>query len=932
MVFELLNEQLRKHAFEEPTEVQVKAIPLILRGKSVLIIGPTGSGKTEAAFLPVLSLYLEFREKHGYLPGIHVLYITPLRALNRDMFRRFARICGDVGVKVSIRHGDTPRSVRRMQVKDPPEVLITTPETLQAILPLAGMRRWLREVKWVIVDELHELIESKRGTQLAVGLERLKLLAKNSVQLIGLSATISNPELASEFLAGSSGEVEIVEVKSTKPYSIKVEYPVAGREDFELSLKLMCKPDFAARLRCMINYISSSTSTLIFVNCREFAEFISSRLRLAGIVAPSHHSSLSRVAREIIESEFKDGLIHAIVCTSSLELGIDVGHVDLVIQYLSPRQVVSFIQRVGRSGHFLKRVSRGVIICVNPDDLLESLVISHKALKWELEEPKVHVKALDVLAHQVAGLVLDFGGEIGVSKAFEVVKSSYPYRSLTFSEFIELLNYIDGLNLVKFADEKILETKRTRLYYYRHLTTIPEEVKYPVIDEVSGEEVGYLGEDFFSEYGKPGVKIILKGRPWIVTRISGFNVYVKPASDYTAAIPGWEGEVLPTSYGVAVSVGELRRLIENLWFKGLDVNEIAEHIRSSIDVEVRGLEKAIEYLIEHLRKGYPMPHDKRIVIEAFGDFIVVHSCYGHGVNRCIARILSELIKVNFKVDCIARWDAYRVLFMTKSKIELEKVAELLKSLSDSEAEAIIYGHVDPYILRHVAIKFDALPRGMYYKSASYLLYLPEKFRDTPVYDEAFRYQLTEHYDFGNFKRLLNMIRSGEVEVVCHRSGRPSPIARLIVELGDLALMDDKHVFLERIMNRVLDLLCLDCLYSWRILTRDFDDDIKCPKCSSKAISIVKWKLGDVIEAYRKLKMGLKLTEEEKLLIAYAKMSADLITIYGKRAAIALSVKGVGPLTAYQILAKMHVSIDELVSDLMEAMKEYLETRDYWSNS
>jgi len=483
---------------------------------------------------------------------------------------------------------------------------------------------------------------------------------------------------------------------------------------------------------------------------------------------------------------------------------------------------------------------------------------------------------------------------------------------------------------VKVEGSVICRTRRTRAYYYKHLTTIPEEVKYPVIDESTGDEIGYLGEDFFSEYGKPGVKIILKGRPWIVSSISGFNVHVKPVSDYTAAIPGWEGEVLPTSWNVAISVGKLRRLIEELWNRGYSIEEIADKLRDACNVEVEDLKAAIKPFVDYLEQGRPMPHDRRIVIEGFGNFIVIHSCYGHGVNRCIARVVGEWIKSKLKADCIVRWDAYRILIMTSPTIELKDIAEILKSISVEEGLNIIWEHVDPYILRHVAMKFEALPRGMYYKSASYLLHLPEIFRDTPVYEEAFRFQLVEHYDFKHFKELIIAIKRGELEVVqLAKSSSPSPLAKPIVELGDLIAINDSRTFMERIMNKIINLICLNCLHAWRILVRDFTDDIKCPKCNSKGISIIKWKRSEIIDALNKMKRGEKLSEEEELLIAYAKMSADLITLYGKKAAIALAVKGVGPLTAYQILAKMHKNLDELIEDLREAMKEYLETRDYW---
>jgi len=928
MVFNLLNSRLQKFVFEKPTKVQLEAIPQILKGSNVLIVAPTGSGKTEAAFLPVLSMYLNFKVKFGFKPGIYIIYITPLRALNRDMFKRLIKICNGVGVSVNIRHGDTSRSVRRMQARNPPEVLITTPETLQAILPSKGMRKWLRSVKWIIVDEIHDLIESKRGAQLSIGLERLKINAESPIQLIGLSATISDLEAASKFMG--DGDVKIIHVEESKPYSFRVEFPIPREEDYNLSLKLMCKPSFAARLRRIMELIETSTSTLIFVNCREFAEFISSRLRLAGLNIFSHHSSLSRKARELVEAKFKGGEISAVVCTSSLELGIDIGRIDLVVQYLSPRQVKTLIQRVGRSGHFLEKVSRGVVLNAGFDDLIESMVIVDMALNGRLEHLKIHRNALDVLAHQIVGIILDFNGKVEVQKIYSIVKLSHPFEELEYEVFMKVLKYMEGLGLIKIEGKHAVKTRRSRAYYYRHLSTIPEEVTYPVIDESTGEEVAHLGEDFFSEYGKLGVKIILRGRPWIISRIEGFNIYVKPVDDYTAAIPGWEGEALPTSWTVARSVGKLRRLVEKLWRNGYSALQIAEKLSKNYPVELKGLEEALKPLLEYLDQGFPMPHDGRIVIEGFGPYIIIHSCSGHGVNRCIARIVGDILKRKFKSECTVRWDAYRILIMASPEIEPRDVEEILTSIRIGDALNIIRENVDPYIIRHVAIKFDALPKGTYYKSASYLLHLPEIFKDTPIFEEAFRFQLTQHYDFENFKKLLDQIRSGRVEVVAlNKSSTPTSIGKPIVEFEDLLVTDDNQLFLERIRRRVLNFLCLDCLHTWRILCADYRDGMACPKCSSPNISLVKWKVKETVKALLKKRSEEELSEEEESLIAYAKMSADLIKLYGEKAVLALSTRGVGPLTAYQILAKMHRDLDDLIDDLREAMKEYLETRDFW---
>jgi len=406
-----IRERLREFGLVEATEPQRKTIPHILNGKNVLLISPTGSGKTEAALLPVFSLYLNEKEKKAVKP-ISILYITPLRALNRDIFRRVINLAESLGIRVEIRHGDTTPSVRRRQSLHPPDMLITTPETLQAILPGARLREWLKNVRWVIVDEIHELVTEKRGVQLAIALERLKELTKRELQRIGLSATIGSPEVVGRFLVGNGRHVEIVRVPIVKEFELKVLCPSPQAEDVKISKKIFSTPETAARIRVLVELLKMSQSVLTFVNTREIAEILASRLHLydPSLSVDVHHGSLGRDIRIEVERLFKDGKLKCIICTSSMELGIDIGTVDLVVQYMSPRQVTRLVQRVGRSGHRVGRVSRGVIIALDDmDDILESAVIAFKTVREELEPIIIHEKAFDVLCHQIAGIILDKG-------------------------------------------------------------------------------------------------------------------------------------------------------------------------------------------------------------------------------------------------------------------------------------------------------------------------------------------------------------------------------------------------------------------------------------------------------------------------------------------------------------------------------------------
>lgn len=917
--------------FDNYTAVQRKSIPLILQGENLLIVAPAGSGKTEAAFLPVLSMYLKFREEAASKggKGIYVIYITPLRALNRDIYKRLMTICREVGVSIDIRHGDTPRSIRRIQGREPPEVLITTPETLQAILISPEMRRWLSKTRWVIVDEVHNLLESKRGVQLTVALERLKNIA-SELQIIGLSATIQNPELAAKFLSGSSRQLKVVVDETEKSYEFKIKIPKPTDEDLKLALKLQTKPETAARIRLMTELIEKNRPVLVFVNCREYAEYLSSRFRLMGFETLTHHSSLSKSVREHAEKMLKQGLIPAVVCTSSLELGIDVGHVNLTIQYLSPRQVTTFIQRTSRSGHSLDRTSRGVIVSSGLDDLLESLAIQTLAIKRKLEEAKVHSGALDVLAHQIAGMVLESGGRIKQEDVLTLIRRSYPYRNLSKRLFKRLLTYMDKLGLLGIQDRHIVSNRRTRAYYYRHLSVIPEELKFPVYNLEDGGEIAYLGEDFFSEYGKPGVKIILRGKPWIIEKVEGDRVYVKSTEDFTAAIPGWEGEVLPTSYQVALKVGMLRRYIAEK-LNEIDVRELAVKLARKFNVEEESILDLLKVFREQLEIAV-VPSDRILLVEGFDRYIVVHSCFGHGVNRILARVLMEKIKQKFKEECIVRCDAYRILFILSNPVDPSDVAEMLKQLRFDESLKILKEHTDPYVVRQVAIKFDAIPKSLYYKSASFLMTISERFKNTPVYEEAFRFQLTTHYDVRHFYRLLNSIKNEEIKILTYKGEKPTLMAMPIVEVGEELIVESLNHFEQKIMSKTVTLLCLNCLSIRRAVVGELPDELNCNNCNSRKLAVVKWRIDETLEAVKKLKNGLRLTEEEEELITHVEMTSNLLLIYGKRAVIALAVRGIGPLTAYQILAKPYKDHKSFIQSLREAMEEYLETRDYWSST
>ncbi|TET72393.1 DEAD/DEAH box helicase, partial [Candidatus Bathyarchaeota archaeon] len=510
---------LKERGFEEPTEPQKHLIPRIMEGKNVLLISPTATGKTEAAMLPVFHKFLMSERK----PGISIIYITPLRALNRDILDRMTYWCSSLDIRLAVRHGDTSTQERTRQRQSPPEMLITTPETLQAILSGRTLRRYLKAVRWVVVDEIHELADNKRGSQLSIALERVRELADEEFQCIGLSATIGSPKKVAQFLVGSGRDVEVIPVSATRDITFEIVYPEPGPDDYDLAAKLFTHPEVAARLGVMKDLIEDHETTLIFTNTRSTSELLTSRFNVWDMDFPLsiHHGSLAKTTRIATEKGLKGGDLKTVVCTSSLELGIDIGHIDLVIQYNSPRQVTRLLQRVGRSGHNVGERAKGVIIAMNSDDALESMVICRRALKEIMEPLVIPPKPYDVMVNQI---VAEFMSKprLYFLQAKNLFSRAYPYEDLEEEDVRFVARYMHNrfprLAWVSEEDEVIIRPRGNRKtiyrYFFDNLSMIPDEKTYLVIDVAEEAPVGILQEAFVAEYAKPGVKFVIRGRPW----------------------------------------------------------------------------------------------------------------------------------------------------------------------------------------------------------------------------------------------------------------------------------------------------------------------------------------------------------------------------------------------------------------------------------
>src|SRR5208282_5708074 len=520
---------------------------------------------------------------------------------------------------------------------------IITPETLQAVLTGRVMKQHLRAVKYVIVDEVHELAEDKRGSQLALALERLRWLAMRDFQIIGLSATIGTPEKVARFLVGTTREVTTIQVPVGREIRIQVINPSPTPRDGELAAQLYTHPEVAARLRFMKGLIEKHQSVLLFTNTRAVAEILASRMKIWDVDFPIsiHHGSLAKPSRINAERGLKSGELRGLVATSSLELGIDVGSVDFVIQYMSPRQVTRLIQRVGRSGHSIGRVADGVIVALDSDDTLESMVIARRALEEELEPVSIPDKPLDVLAHQLVGLLIQ-KGRWYLNEIMELVTKAYPYKDLTEQELLGVINYMHSrfprLAWYSELDKVMLRPRRINslyTYYFGKLSMIPDEKQYLIIDESDDQAVGVLDEAFVAEYGEPGRKFIVRGSPWKMTSIRGDKIYVKQIRDPTGSIPSWIGEEIPVPYEIGQEVGSIRRRAEESIRDSGEDRELIEELCGNYPVDAETMRRSLSETFEQISLGIKVPTDRRVIVEEWDDFVIIHAHFGLLVNRTL---------------------------------------------------------------------------------------------------------------------------------------------------------------------------------------------------------------------------------------------------------------------------------------------------------
>jgi len=904
-------QRLAELGFTTPTHIQAKAIPVILRRRNCLLVAPTGSGKTEAALVPIFTLLSQEKST-----GVRLLYITPLRALNRDIFKRLVRYAEHFGLTAAVRHGDTPTSARARMSQRPPDVLITTPETLAILLVTKKMKKALAGLEWVVVDELHELLGSERGAHLSLSLERLISYISSSVVRVGLSATVGNLDEAASFLVGAGRKCAVLVDKAERGYAIRCEYVDGGllplaRRVAELTKEVM----------------SRGGNVLVFTNTRDEAEYLVSALRAeAPELEPYvHHGSLSKESREEAELKLKSGEAGIVVATSSLELGLDIGSVNLVIQVGSPRQATKLIQRVGRSRHRVGEAAQGVILTDRLDDEAESLALLERVKKHSLEESRIHHKALDVLAHHLAGLALEHG-KIAVEEAIKIINKAYTFRDIGVEEVDGCLRLLNSHGIIWY-DGFVFRSRglKTLQYYYDNVSTIPDVVQFDVVDVSTNKKVGRLDQLFVGEFGEEGNSFTLKGLPWKIVSVDDDKkvVNVEPLPKGTSTIPYWVGELIPVEFETAQIVGKIRKKVAEGGYSGLS-------------------EAYIRYIAESKEKLGITPSDDTIVVERCRGFsqMVVHCCFGTRVNQTLATLLSTILSSKLGYFVEAKSDSYRILLSSQANIPVSYIKEALSDASNLEeilSVAALGTHPMNWKTWQVAKKFGLVEKDAQYDRRAARL-IQERYRNTPLYQEVLREIFVEKYDLDGAKKVVENLRSGAIKLTYAEVEAFTPLAQPIIEYAakfaalpysiDQALT---ALVKERLLNTKHKLICLHC-GRWEsvVKTSEAVEPLTCGLCRSRLVASTYLSDQDALRIVAKKKSGAKLdaSEEEKLRKLWK--TSSLLQQFGRSALLALSGRGVGPEAASRLL-RNYVDEESFVKSIYRAEKLYLQTRGFWED-
>jgi len=836
--FEPLVQKWFNSKFDDLTPPQAMAVPLISKKENVLVSSPTGSGKTLTAFLSILNDFFRIHREGELETGVHAIYVSPLKALANDIDRNLKQPLDEMielaeglgidipEISVAVRSGDTSLKERARMVRKPPHILITTPESLGLLLSSKKFRGHFQKTRYIILDEIHDLANNKRGTHLSLSVERLAQIFEKEPVRIGLSATQAPIEDIAGFLGGYSGgkprPVNIVDVKERKHLDLRVICPVDN-------LTLHSTEVINSKMYdLLVDLVNDHRTTLIFTNTRAGTESIAMQLQERGVEKlAAHHGSLSKEMRLDVEEKLKAGEMDVVISSTSLELGIDIGYVDLVVQIGSPKSIAKGLQRIGRAGHALRAISKGRLVVFDSDDLIECAVLVRSAYGGHIDRVSVPEKATDVLAQSIIGMSLDRNWDS--DEMYELVTSAYPYRNLSKPDFLEVLDFLGGDSLENHGvypkiwyDKKLKEIgikRGSRQIYNMNIGTIPQEINYAVVLEGRGVQLGNLSEKFVENLSKNDI-FVLGGRTYQFLETKRSTVVVKDGLGRKPTVPSWSGEMLPRSFDLSEAVGKFRAEVEER------IGEPEENIIDWLEEEFRLDKGAAKTIISHLDEqkkitGF-VPSDKNLMIEGYIDNrgrsgAIFHFPFGRRVNDALSRAFAYQLgkEIGSSVRISLSDDAFLLTFPNRMAIEglverlmPEELEPLLrKAIKNTEIFAQRFRHCANrsfMVLRNYKGREISLPRQQL--RTSQVLEAINEVDSFPMLEEAYREILYDAFDIKNAQLVINEIKEG-TRKIGYRGYEPipSPLSHSLIlsGLSDIVLMEDRSALLRELHAQVL---------------------------------------------------------------------------------------------------------------------------------
>ena len=859
------------------TEPQAKAIPVIHDRKNVLVSSPTGSGKTLTAFTSILNELTKYASEGTLEDRIYCIYISPLKALANDVNRNLntpleemkevakAHGMAEPKIRVAVRSGDTSQYERQKMVRKPPHILITTPESLALVLAAPKFRERLSKIEWLILDEIHDMCDSKRGALLSLTLERLREHCETDFTRIGLSATLAPIEAIAGYLVGTENDgetrdVTLVESTSKKVLDLQVICPTEDMTAFSSDIVNAMMYDQLKEL------IDAHDTTLVFTNTRSGAESVVYKLKERGLESIEvHHSSLGKEIRLDVEERLKRGEIRCVVCSTSLELGIDIGSVDLVCQIGSPKSVAKGLQRIGRSGHSMGKIAKGRLLVFDPDDLVECAVMCRAAHRSDIDRVGIPEDCLDVLAQTLVGMSLDKRWD--VDEAYDLVRGSYCYRNLPKEKFLSVLKYLGSKDEYEGVYSKLWydveenqfgRKKGSRMIYFMNLGTIPEEANYRVLTN-HGSIAGELSEKFVERLAPRDV-FVLGGRSFEFVRSKGMTAHVKEASGRKPTVPSWAGEMLPRSFDLSMDVAKFRgEMSERL--EGNEKELIAE-LSKDFGMDSGSARSILSYFREQKAVAGMIPDNRTLAVEEYIDptgnqKLIFHFPFGRRVNDALSRgyayRISNLIGCNVSITMSD--DSFMI--GTSRKMDVSMIPKLLtsKDIESILRKAVRDSEIFKLRFRHTATRSFMILRNYMGRPVSvnrqqirsaYLLDTLGSMDNVPVIEETYREVLEDDMDIKNARVVLDMIESGEMKVdTVQYSGTPSPFAHNVILSGfsDIVLMEDRSALLRELHRKVLYRAMGDSVKEF-----EFEEDQIIPYFMGKTVRITEKE--DIIRALK----------------------------------------------------------------------------------